>query len=125
MKRLFIDNKPINRLLITFYCTYIALLVIITLDTLILVDHSNKFWPAWLLQIVPLLMLLPGIMLKRYRSFSWVCFLMLLYFSSFVVQVYTDYQQWIDWLGLMVTVTIFITAMITSRSLQRYFLRDS
>ena len=98
--------------------------MIITLDTLIFVENTHKFLPAWLLQTVPLLMLLPGVLVKRYRSYSWVCFLMLLYFSSFVVQVYTDYTQWIDWLGLMLSIIIFISAMIASRQLQRYFLNN-
>lgn len=125
MQALFTTDKNINRLLGIFYCAYIGLLIIITLDTLIFVDNTHKFWPAWLLQVVPLLMLLPGILVKRYRSYSWVCFLMLLYFSSFVVQVFTDYTQWIDWLGLALSIIIFISAMIASRQLQRYFLRNS
>ena len=71
------------------------------------------------LQLAPLALLLPGLIGKHYRSFSWLCFLMLLYFSSYVVQVYAASRSTLDMAGLLLSILIFIAAMFTSRRLQR------
>ena len=118
----FVSDKKINQLIALFLVSYATLLVVIVVDTYLSIDVANKFWPALLLQTIPMIMLLPGIFLKRYRTYSWVCFLMLTYFVSYVVQVYASSSKWIDWLGLLTTITAFISAMYTSRLLQRYFL---
>ena len=125
MKTLLTNDKKINQLLLIFFIAYLTLLIVITADTLQSLSETARFWPAWLLQAVPLLMMLPGVFTKRYRSFSWVCFLMLAYFSSYVVQVYSSNAQWIDWLGLVTTIIIFVSAMLASRLLQRYFLQGA
>jgi len=118
----FTQDKKINQLLWLFLISYATLLFVIIIDTYLSIKEPNKFWPALLLQTIPMLMLLPGIILKRYRSYSWVCFLMLTYFVSYVVQVYASSSKWIDWLGLLTTVILFVSAMYASRLLQRYFL---
>lgn len=121
----FTDDKKINQVLWLFLISYGVLILVIAVDTFLSITQPNKFWPALLLQIVPLIMLLPGIVLKRYRSYSWVCFLMLIYFVSYVVQVYASSSKWIDWLGLLTTIILFVSAMYASRFLQRYFLKQT
>lgn len=125
MSTLFTDDKKVNQILSVFMIAYLALIIIIIIDTILSVGETSKLWPALLLQIVPLLMLVPGIFLKRYRTYSWVCFLMLAYFTSYVVQVYASSAQLIDWLGLLATIVVFISAMYGSRFLQRYFLAQA
>lgn len=96
---------------------YCILLTIITLDT---INLTSGFWQAWFLQITPLILLLPGLLMRHYRSYSWLCFLMLLYFTSFVVQVYSPTRDSHDWVALMLSLLIFSLAMFASRWLQRY-----
>jgi uncharacterized membrane protein len=68
---------------------------------------------------IPLLLILPGLLTKHYRSYSWLCFLMLAYFISYVVQVYSPTRDLHDSFGLAATVVVFISAMFASRWLQR------
>ncbi len=111
-----ITDKKINIALWLTYSAYLLLLIVLTLDTL---AASKPSWIVWCLQVLPLLLLLPGIIYKHYRSYSWLCFLMLAYFTSYVVQVYSPTRNPHDWFGLAATVIVFIAAMFASRWLQR------
>jgi uncharacterized membrane protein len=113
---LFTPDKTINRILWVSYTCYLLLLAAITLNTW---QSPLHFWSAWLLQVLPLLLLLPGMIMKYYRSYSWLCFLMLAYFTNFVVQAYAPNRDYYDWLGLGLTIVLFISAMFASRWLQR------
>jgi uncharacterized membrane protein len=113
---MFTDDKKLNLILGLTYSAYLLLFVVITLDSL---KIEENFWGLWLLQVLPLVMLLPGLALKYYRSYSWLCFLMLAYFTSAVIQVYSSTRDPHDWLGLVLTVILFVTAMLASRWLQR------
>ncbi len=77
-------------------------------------------WSLWLVQTVPLLLVLPGILANRHRSYSWLCFVLLIYFIAYVVNVMSPLYTWPDSLALTLTVIMFITAMMSSRWLQRY-----
>lgn len=118
---LFTTDKKINSLLLACYSAYLVLLAVIIWDTW--VATTDRFWIPLGLQLIPLLLILPGILQRYYRSYSWLCFLSLIYFTSFVVQVYSSNSQWQDWLGLVASVIIFITGMYASRWLQRYFIK--
>ncbi len=109
-------DKKINAALWLTYSAYLLLLVVLTLDTL---AASEPSWVIWSLQVLPLLLILPGIIYKHYRSYSWLCFLMLAYFTSHVVQVYSSTRDPHDWFGLAATIIVFIAAMFASRWLQR------
>lgn len=113
---LWTHNKAVDICLVITYSAFVLLLAVITLDAWLAPKH---FWPVWGLQTLPLLMLCPGLLYKHYRSYSWLCFLMLAYFTSYVVQVYSPHRHLYDWLGLALTVIVFIAAMLASRWLQR------
>jgi len=117
---IFTSEKKINIVLWLTYIAYLVLVTVIIWDTWVAV--SDRFWMPLLLQLVPLLLILPGLISKYYRSYSWLCFLSLAYFTSYVVQVYSPSRQWHDWAGLISTIIIFIAGMYASRWLQRYFL---
>lgn len=117
---IFTTDKKINFVLWLSYSAYIILLAVIVWDSW--VADSERFWLPLLIQLLPLLLLLPGLLSRYYRSYSWLCFLSLAYFISYVIQVYSPTRQWHDWLGLASTVVIFIAGMYASRWLQRYFL---
>ena len=118
---IFTNDKKIDLTLWLIYSCYLSLLAVITLDTWFAAQH---FWAVWLLQAIPLLLLMPGLLLKHYRSYSWLCFLILAYFTSYVVQVYSPSRGAYDWLGLMLTITIFISSMFASRWLQRITIKE-
>jgi uncharacterized membrane protein len=113
---IFTHDKKINLLLWITYSALLFLLAVIILDAWSAPKH---FWKIWLLQSIPLLLLLPGLLQKHYRSYSWLCFLMLAYFTNYVVQVYSPSRGLLDWIGLLLSVVIFVSAMLASRWLQR------
>jgi uncharacterized membrane protein len=110
------NDKNINNSLWLTFMGYITLLGVIALDSWV---SSEAFWGIWILQTIPLLLILPGLITKYYRSYSWLCFLMLAYFISYVVQVYSPTRDLHDWFGLVATVVVFMAAMFASRWLQR------
>lgn len=75
----------------------------------------------WAVQLLPLLLVLPGIKANYPRSYIWLCFLLLLYFVKGVDGVISPSRAWIDYLVLSVSVILFISSMLTSRWLQQHF----
>ncbi len=72
----------------------------------------------WAIVCVPLLILWPSMRKKRYRAYSWLCFVILLYFIKAVEGSMSSVASWIDFSILALSVVIFVSAMLTSRWLQ-------
>jgi len=81
--------------------------------------ETGPNWPVFLLQCLPLLLLLPGLLQKYYRSYSWLSFLMLVYFVKAVDGAFMSTARWGDYVFVLLTITTFIAAMLASRWLQR------
>lgn len=71
-----------------------------------------------LLQSIPLLLFVPGMWLKHYRTFSWLCFVVLFYFIVAVTQVMSPMADNYGWINLVASVVLFNAAMMSSRWLQ-------
>lgn len=102
------------------YCTfscYTALLVLFAGLNLLRQEGSVS---TWLMQTLPLLVVLPGLLQNKHRSYSWLCFVILIYFTAYVVEVMSPLFVWSDALALALSVVIFIAAMLASRWLQRW-----
>lgn len=74
---------------------------------------------VWSLQSLPLLALLPGIYKKNYRSYSWLCFILLFYFIVAVERAMVSTSTWTDYIFVGLIVGLFISSMMTGRWLQR------
>ena len=98
-----------------FLICYAALLLLFCLLNIFSADGSFKLW---LVQCVPLLIFIPGLVQQRYRTYSWICFVILPYFTWSVVNVMSPLIRWHDIAVLVLSVIIFITAMMASRWLQ-------
>lgn len=73
----------------------------------------------WCVQSLPLLAIAPGIYKQLYRSYSWLCFLLLFYFILAVERALISTSSWSDYVFLALVVGLFISSMMTSRWLQR------
>ncbi|WP_075185821.1 DUF2069 domain-containing protein [Teredinibacter haidensis] len=80
---------------------------------------SGPNWVVLSAQSLPLLVLLPGLWQKYYRSYSWLCFVILMYFVKGIDGVFMSTANWSDALFVALTVTTFISAMLAARWLQR------
>ncbi|BFM20994.1 DUF2069 domain-containing protein [Gilvimarinus japonicus] len=68
-----------------------------------------------LVQCVPLLLFIPGIWIGHHRTYSWLCFVILFYFTAFVVEAMSPFANLSDYLATALTVLLFPAAMMASR----------
>ncbi|HTF83391.1 MAG TPA: DUF2069 domain-containing protein [Cellvibrio sp.] len=106
-----------------FFISFGALLVLFTLNNLLDEGGSLKLW---LVQSIPLLIFIPGLMQQRFRTYSWICFVILVYFTWSVVNTMSPLVRWQDVVVVVLTVVIFISAMMISRWMQywQYYQRQ-
>lgn len=100
---------------VLFILSYSALLVLFSVLNITQTDGSLKLW---LVQCVPLLIFIPGLVQQRFRTYSWICFVILPYFTWSVVNAMSPLIRWHDVLVVALSVIIFMTAMMASRWLQ-------
>lgn len=93
---------------------YVALLAMFTLNYFI---NENVRLATWLVSIFPLLIFLPGLLRPTHRTYSWMCFVLLMYFL-FIIPLLMSSWHWRYWIMTGLVSTLFITAMMTSRWLQ-------
>ncbi len=115
-KLLLTQDKKTNRILLFTYFSYIGLLILLTFTFIQNDDHS---WKLWAFQMIPLLLVLPAMLKRYYRAHSWLCFIILAYFTAYVVEVGSPLAELTDWIGLLFSIGVFTGAMMSSRQLQR------
>ncbi|QFT55759.1 DUF2069 domain-containing protein [Microbulbifer sp. THAF38] len=106
-----IQRKLHIALRINWFC-YIALLVLIAARNLFIEGGSLALW---LIQTVPLLLVLPGLIKQRYRSYLWLCFILLLYITTSIVDVMMPTRGWQDGAMVVLSLILFFSAMMSSR----------
>lgn len=94
--------------------TYVGLLLLFTLLNLTRESGSIKLWA---LQVIPLLVFIPAFLRETHRSYSWLCFVALMYFAA-IIPLLMSRWLWSDWLITALVSVMFIAAMMTSRWLQ-------
>lgn len=94
--------------------SYAALLFMLTLNYLL--SDDMKFL-HWLVAILPLAIFIPGLIKPHHRTYSWLCFVLLMYFL-FLVPLLMSYWSVIYWLLTLLVTVLFMAAMMTSRWLQ-------
>lgn len=77
--------------------------------------ETTGSWPRWLVQALPLALFIPGCWRGHFRTFSWLCFVVLFYFTAFVVSAMGPDVQISDIVGVIATVVLFCSAMMASR----------
>jgi uncharacterized membrane protein len=100
--------------------SYIGLLVFFSLQNLLSETGNLK---TWLVEIIPLIIFIPGLIKQTHRTYSWICFVTLMYFLA-IIPLLMAHWRWSDWLVTLLVCTLFLSAMMTSRWLQywRYYL---
>lgn len=94
--------------------SYIALLMMLTLNFLLSNDLNLMHL---LVAILPLAIFIPGLRKPHHRTYSWLCFVLLMYFL-FLVPLLMSYWSLIYWVLTLLVAVLFVTAMMTSRWLQ-------
>lgn len=94
--------------------SYVALLFMLTLNYLLSDDIKLMHL---LVAILPLAIFIPGLRKPHHRTYSWLCFVLLMYFL-FLVPLLMSYWSLTYWILTILVSVLFITAMMTSRWLQ-------
>lgn len=112
---------PSRRLLVARAVSWLLYgLLILSYSVWQLTRPGGPVFFFWAVQLLPLLLVLPGMKANRPRSYIWLCFLLLLYFIRGFDGVISPARSWIDYVVLSVSVLLFISATLTSRWLQQY-----
>ncbi|WP_460226278.1 DUF2069 domain-containing protein [Aurantivibrio infirmus] len=98
--------------------TWLAYIALVALFTSINVTRDNGSIARWLIQCLPLLIFLPGLIKQSHRAHSWVCFLTVFYFIPGVTNTMSPTGTWADIVLLASSCILFIGAAFTSRWLQ-------
>ena len=96
---------------------YFAILVLLVLTT---------FWPApvegasiWVLlavKLVPMLILMPGLLKASSKTYQWLCFVVLIYFTDAIMRTYLSNYDWPPTLMTALTASLFISAIVRIRA---------
>jgi len=113
------EESGFSRLRSAQVCTLICYAGLLLLFVYLNLSQVHGSFSKWLMQSVPLLVVLPGLIRNNYRAYSWLCFIVLLYFTAYVAEVMSPLYVWTDAVALTFSVILFIGAMLTSRWLQR------
>ena len=109
-----------TRFRIALWTTLAAHLSLIFLLTYkLVIRESSPDWRYAAVQIAPLLALIPGILSRHYRAYSWLCFVMLLYFLSATMNLFNASISNVDRFIFLTTIVLFVASLFSSRWSQR------
>ena len=77
--------------------------------------HGARTWVIMLIELVPLAIVLPGILLGNARAHAWMCFIVNLYFIKGVVATLDPSRFWLGMLEILLSVGLFVSAMLYTR----------
>ncbi len=93
------------------WSSYGAMLVLLAADAI----QREVNWIGWLVRLLPLVMFLPGMLRDHLRSFIWVCFVSLGYFTVLVERLFALPGDPIGVMQMVSVVTLFIAGMLYVR----------
>jgi len=97
---------------LTLIC-YVLLLVLMIITSFPVFLPENSSVPVILsIKLIPLLILMPGLLLNSLRSYIWLCFIILFYFTQAVVESFLSLGASLDLLITFLTVVLFNSAML-------------
>ena len=111
------------RLALFKYVTLISVLLLalqLSYNTL-LAPPINKLPDTiiWLIQVLPLLVMVPGLLRGGHRSFALLCFLCMMYFMAAVINAFTPGYTWPPYVEISLIVIMFVSAMLYARYVRR------
>ncbi|MBR9908886.1 MAG: DUF2069 domain-containing protein [Gammaproteobacteria bacterium] len=100
--------------------TLYSLLSLVVLYTATGLLAAPVNWTTLVVPCLTLLIFVPGILLHQARNFDWLCFVILLHFTVGVTNSMSPSSAWHDYVQTLLSVLVFVGAMMTSRWLKRW-----
>ncbi|WP_084306200.1 DUF2069 domain-containing protein [Phytopseudomonas flavescens] len=108
-------------------CRYLSLASFLGLAALLLIWNlgyaavpSSLLWAVLAFQMLPLLLLAPGILGGHPRTHSWACFVVNLYFIQGVLAAFDPSKQLFGWLEILLSFSLFTSALFYTRWCAQY-----
>ncbi len=108
-------------------CRYLSLASFLALAALLLIWNlgyaavpSTLLWAVLAFQLLPLLLLAPGIIGGHPRTHSWACFVVNLYFIQGVLAAFDPSKRLFGWLEILLSLTLFTSALLYTRWCAQY-----
>jgi len=100
----------------------LSLLSFLALATLLLAWHllfaeipGKLLWAILAMQLAPLLLLAPGLLLGNARAHAWTCFVVNLYFIQGVLAAFDPSKALYGWLLTLLSLSLFCAALMFTR----------
>lgn len=95
---------------------FFTLALLILLWNLFFADlNGARPWGILLFSLTPLALLTPGMLSGKPRATAWLCFVINLYFIAGVLAVMGTNTTFFDWALLLLSVTLFCSALMYTR----------
>ncbi|BAU76090.1 Hypothetical protein ppKF707_1102 [Metapseudomonas furukawaii] len=96
--------------------SFLALAALLTINTLFFADlHGARTWVVLTIELVPLLLLAPGIIMGNARAHAWACFVVNLYFIQGVLAAIDPARMLFGWLEAGLSLLLFCAALLYTR----------
>ncbi|HWV09430.1 MAG TPA: DUF2069 domain-containing protein [Pseudomonas sp.] len=96
--------------------SFVALVVLLLVWNLAYAElPGNLLWVILAFQLVPLLLLAPGLVLGNARAHAWTCFVVNLYFIQGVLAAFDPSKALFGWLETLLSFTLFCAALMYTR----------
>ena len=96
--------------------SFIALVALLMVWNLVFADlHGARTWVVISIQLIPLLLVAPGMISGSPRAHAWLCFIVNLYFIQGVLAAINPARMVFGWMEAIISLILFIAALLYTR----------
>lgn len=101
--------------------SFLALAVLLAVWNAVFADlHGARTWVVLSIQLIPLLLVAPGIFVGSPRAHAWTCFIVNLYFIQGVLAAIDPNRMLYGWLQALTSLVLFTSALLYTRWAYQY-----
>lgn len=101
--------------------SFTCLAVLLIAWNLVFADlHGARIWVVVGIQLIPLLLVAPGMISGSPRAHAWTCFIVNIYFIQGVLAAIDPGRMIYGWLEAIISLTLFISALLYTRWSYQY-----
>lgn len=96
--------------------SFFGLIALLTINNLLFADlHGARTGVILAVELVPLALLLPGMLLGNARAHAWTCFVVNLYFIKGVLAAFDPARALFGYLEVAISLALFVSALLYVR----------
>lgn len=108
----------IRLILITLFAALVAYFAI---NSYMALGLSPALPVIWIVQTLPLLIFLPGLLKGKARTYAWLSFVVLLYFIHGVLLAFDEQRRWLGVIEVSLCVLMFVYLVLFIRNYRDHF----